>query len=225
MDDQWLAECGMAAVHRLAGWDGLLLATATLLAAVYAWIAARLLRGGLHLLPASLLLAVAMLVGAPQFHVRPLVLTIGLLGVTFAWLVDVEAGVKPPRQLWWLVPLFVLWTNLHGGVLAGLGTVGLCVAGWCRCFGPLCRLRTMRPDSAGLTASVSSAVGDCSAGGVGRHDAAESLWSCPAAGLARNADHAAAEPDRGARPAEFDGADRLGHGGAGGRLCAVLIGV
>ena len=43
VDDQWLAECGMAAVHRLAGWDGLLLATATLLAAVYAWIAARLL--------------------------------------------------------------------------------------------------------------------------------------------------------------------------------------
>ena len=41
--DQWLAECGMAIVHRLAGWDGLLLVTATLLAGVYAWIGARLL--------------------------------------------------------------------------------------------------------------------------------------------------------------------------------------
>ena len=129
--DQWLAECGMAAVHRLAGWDGLLLLTATLLAGVYAWIGARLLRGGLHWLPAVLLLAVAMLVGSPQFHVRPLIVTIVLLGVTFAWLVDVEAGSRRLRQLWWLVPLFLLWTNVHGGVLGGLGTVALCVGGWC----------------------------------------------------------------------------------------------
>ena len=129
--DQWLAECGMAAVHRLAGWDGLLLTTATILAAIYAWIAARLLRGGLHWLPTGLLLALTVLVGSPQFFVRPLVLTIGLLAVTFAWLIDVEAGRKRLRQLWWLVPLFVLWANLHGGVLAGMGTVGLCAAGWC----------------------------------------------------------------------------------------------
>jgi hypothetical protein len=155
VDNQWLAECGMAAVHRLAGWDGLLLLSATLLAAVYAWIAARLLCAGLHLLPTGLLLAVVLLIGSPQFHVRPLIVTIGLLGLAFAWLVDVEAGayftrpemrrssppknvsllavqrMKRPRQLWWLVPLFVLWTNLHGGVMAGIGTVGLCAAGWC----------------------------------------------------------------------------------------------
>ena len=81
--DQWLAECGMAVVHRLAGWDGLLLLTATLLAGVYAWIGARLLRGGLHVLPTVLLLALAMLAGSPQFHVRPLIVTIVLLGVTF----------------------------------------------------------------------------------------------------------------------------------------------
>ncbi len=129
--DQWLAECGMAAVHRLAGWDGLLLLTAALLAGFYAWIATRLLRGGLHPLPTCLLLALAMLIGTPQFHVRPLVCSIVLLGIAFAWLVDVESGVKRPRHLWWLVPLFIVWANVHGGVLGGLGTVALCVAGWC----------------------------------------------------------------------------------------------
>ncbi len=128
--DQWLAECGMAVVHRFLGWDGLLLATATILAAVYAWLAVRLARSGLHRLPTLLLLAVVLLLGVPQFHVRPLVFTIALLGVTFAWLVDVEAGRKSPRQLWWLVPLFVLWTNLHGGMLGGIATVALCTAGW-----------------------------------------------------------------------------------------------
>jgi hypothetical protein len=141
--DQWLAECGMAAVHDLAGWDGLLLVTATLLAGIYAWIAARLLRGGLHWLPTVLLTAVAVCAGAPQFHVRPLVATIGLLAVTFAWLVDVETGSRRLRQLWWLVPLFLLWTNVHGGMLGGLGTVAICFAGWSLVTGA----RASRPPS------------------------------------------------------------------------------
>ena len=131
VDDQWLAECGMAAMYRLAGWDGLLLLTATVLAALYTWIAVRLLQSGLNWLPTGVLLALVLLIGSPQFHVRPLVATLGLLGVTFALLVDVEAGKKPLRRLWWLVPLAVLWANIHGGVLGGLGTVAFCAAGWC----------------------------------------------------------------------------------------------
>jgi hypothetical protein len=128
--DQWLAECGMALVHRLAGWDGLLLLWAAVLAGTYAWLAGRLTVGGLHVLPALLLTGLALMAGSPQFHVRPLVFSIGLLGLTFAWLVDVEAGRKPAAGLWWLVPLFVLWTNLHGGALAGMATASFCLAGW-----------------------------------------------------------------------------------------------
>jgi hypothetical protein len=129
--DQWLAECAMAVVHRLAGWDGLFTLACALLAGVYSWIAGRMLRAGLHPLTAGVLLAVVFLTGSPQFLVRPLVVTIALLAVTFAWLVDVESGRRSVRSLAWLVPLFVLWTNLHGGVLGGMGTVGLCAAGWC----------------------------------------------------------------------------------------------
>jgi hypothetical protein len=32
--------------------------------------------------------------------------------------------------LFWLVPLCVIWTNVHGGVLGGIGTVGIAFAGW-----------------------------------------------------------------------------------------------
>ena len=39
----WLAECGMAAVYRLGGWDSLLLLTATALAGIYTWVGRRLL--------------------------------------------------------------------------------------------------------------------------------------------------------------------------------------
>lgn len=143
VSDQWLAEIGMALVHRAAGWDGLLLAAITLLAALYAWLGSRLLREGLHFLPTMLLLALAMLAGAPQFHVRPLLVTLALLGVTFAMLVDVEAGRRRFRSLWWLVPLFILWTNLHAGVLGGIGTAALCIGGWCAAAA--CRLRKNIP--------------------------------------------------------------------------------
>ena len=127
---QWLAECGMAAVHGLSGFDGLLLATATLLAAVYTWLASRMLRAGFHPLPVGVVLAAVLLAGSHQFHARPLIVSIGLLGLTFAWLIDVDAGRRPLRWLWWLVPVNVVWANLHAGVLAGIGTLGLCAAWW-----------------------------------------------------------------------------------------------
>jgi hypothetical protein len=129
-DTQWLAECVMAAIYGAAGWDGLLLATTVVLAATYAAIVARLSRAGLTVMPTVLLLMMVLAASSHQFHVRPLVLTIALLSWTFALLADVEAGRAPAVRLWWLVPAFVIWTNVHGGVLAGLGTVGLAVGGW-----------------------------------------------------------------------------------------------
>jgi hypothetical protein len=127
---QWLAECGMAAVHRLSGFDGLLLVSATVLAGLYTWVASRLLAAGFHLLLAGAALALVLLASSHQFHARPVILTIALLGVTFALLVDVEAGRQRLARLCWLVPLMVLWANLHAGVLAGIGTLGLVLLGW-----------------------------------------------------------------------------------------------
>jgi len=128
---QWLAECGMATVYRLLGWDGLLLLTATILAGTYTWVAGRLLRARFHLLWIGGLLALVLLGSSHQFHVRPLILTIGLFGLTFALLLDIDSGRRKLRLLWLFVPLSTLWANLHGGVLAAIGTVGLCVGWWC----------------------------------------------------------------------------------------------
>ncbi len=127
----WLAECGMAALHGALGLDGLLLLTAAILAATYTCIVSRLIRAGLHTLPAVLLIGLVLAASSHNFHARPLIVTIALLAWTFALLVDVEAGRLPLRRLWWLVPVFVLWTNMHGGVLGGLGTLGLVGGGWC----------------------------------------------------------------------------------------------
>jgi hypothetical protein len=127
---QWLAECLLALQHRLFGLEGVLWAAIAVLAATFAWLGGRFVRAGCHPLLALLLVGLALGVSSYHFHVRPHLLSIAFLGLTLALLVDVEAGRRQPRSLLWLIPLFALWTNLHGGMLAGLGTLGLVVAGW-----------------------------------------------------------------------------------------------
>src|SRR5262249_36747424 len=126
----WLCECGLALLHRVAGLNTILTVTAALLAGLYTWVAHRLLRAGLHPLLAALLMLLAMLASAYHFHPRPHLLSILFLGWTFALLCDVEAGRVPLKRLVWLLPLFVFWTNIHGGMLGGLGTLAITVFGW-----------------------------------------------------------------------------------------------
>lgn len=127
---QWLAECLMALGYRLGGWDTLLLATAALLAALYAWLAGRWQRTGCSTARTVMVLAAVFIASAHHYHVRPHLASIMLLAISVAILCDVESGRSQLARLAWLVPLFALWTNLHGGTLGGLATLGIVVAGW-----------------------------------------------------------------------------------------------
>jgi hypothetical protein len=77
------------------------------------------------------LVTLAAAAGASHFHCRPHLVTILFLALTVDLLANCDAGRLRLRSLLWLVPLFVVWTNAHGGVLGGLATVWLAVAGWC----------------------------------------------------------------------------------------------
>src|SRR5262249_24553019 len=123
-------ESGLALFHRVDGLNTILTVTATLHAGLYTWVANRMLRAGLHPLLAVLLTLLAMLGSAYHFHPRPHLLSIVFLGLTFALLCDVEAGRLSWPRLLLLLPLFVIWTNVHGGMLGGLGTLAVTVAGW-----------------------------------------------------------------------------------------------
>jgi len=130
ISQSWLCEMAMAGLYQVGGWDSLLAVTAILLALVYAWLTGRLYRAGLAGICAVLAMVLAVAASSHQFHVRPVVVTIALTSCLFALLVDVESGRRSLRQLWWLVPLCIVWTNIHGGVLGGLGTLVLVAGGW-----------------------------------------------------------------------------------------------
>lgn len=132
---QWLGECVMAVVHRLAGLDGLLAVTASLIALLYSGLAFRIERSGMNLVIGSLILFLSFAAGSHHFHVRPHVVTILFMAVLYSRLSDVESGKTGPGSLFWLVPMFVLWANIHGGALGGLFTFLIVAAGWTIAWG------------------------------------------------------------------------------------------
>ncbi len=161
---QWLGECVMALLHRMSGFDGLLLGTVTLLACFYTWLAHRFLRAGSPGWLAVLLTVLAIKISYYHLHPRPMLLTNVFLGWTFARLCDFESGRISFRGLFWLAPVFLVWANTHDGVVGGMGTIGLTVAGWglCKLLGwgsPIASYRQMAALGAlllccGLTALV-----------------------------------------------------------------------
>ncbi|MCS6864325.1 MAG: hypothetical protein RMJ56_03225 [Gemmataceae bacterium] len=129
---QWLGEVVMAWLHRVGGFDLQLLAAVTLLAALWAWLTARLLRTGLHPVLVAAVMALALASAGSHFHVRPHLFTLAAMAIVAV--VVAETDVFRPKskftRLWWLLPLFIIWTNVHGGVLGGIGTLAITVAAW-----------------------------------------------------------------------------------------------
>ncbi|MCS6978010.1 MAG: hypothetical protein NZM31_13525 [Gemmatales bacterium] len=130
----WLGEVGMAVVHDALGWDGLLLLLASALAALYAWVFWRLRRSGFHPLLAAVLVALVLAASVHNWHVRPHMATLFGMAITYGVLIDIDASRKPLAYLLGLIPLFVLWANVHGGVLGGWATLCLVGLGWLTAF-------------------------------------------------------------------------------------------
>ena len=127
---QWGAEVILAIGHRLGGFDTLLLGLATILAGFWTWVFAKMRDGGMGIPLAGGMVAAAAITGAYHYFARPHLATIVLLGWVMGCIVDYERGRVSTWRLVGLIPLCVIWTNLHGGVLAGVFTLGLAVGGW-----------------------------------------------------------------------------------------------
>lgn len=127
---QWGGEVLMALAHSAGGFDAMLLAMAAGLAGLFAWLFSRAVRNGMHPALAGVVVGGAAAVSAFHFYARPHLFTIAGMAVTMAAIVDYERARASAWRLWWLIPFCVLWTNVHGGVLGGVATLGLAVIGW-----------------------------------------------------------------------------------------------
>lgn len=124
---EWLTDVLYGALFRLAGlkaivlWSGAVIATyATVLLRYTIW-------RGTNSLMAGLVTLLAIGAGTMHFLARPHLLTLLLLPVSI-WLIEADRR-RNSRAVWLLVPLTVLWTNLHGGFVMLLACLGLLVAG------------------------------------------------------------------------------------------------
>jgi hypothetical protein len=147
---EWLADIIFAGVHRLAGLKGVVLFSGTVAClAVVILFRHMIWRGaGVH---------VALFVGilaadALRFHflARPHIFTTLLTAVTL-WMLDRDSS-NPCRAVWALIPITILWTNLHGGFLVLITAVIFFAAG------ALIRRETARALRYGILAASCSAA-------------------------------------------------------------------
>jgi hypothetical protein len=124
---EWLADVLFALVWRWAGMKGLVLLAGTVISLAAILLFRNMLRRGAGGLEALLVLLFGVGASSIHFLARPHIFTLLLLPVTMLLLErDRE---RNSALVWLLVPLTALWTNLHGGFLAGILTTGLLAAG------------------------------------------------------------------------------------------------
>jgi hypothetical protein len=114
---EWLAELVLAAVFQAAGWTGLVLLTTACFGVGLAIFMGRLQR---HCEPFTALIMTALTGGMalPHLLIRPHMLALPLLVGWSASLIAARDEGRAPSL--WLLPVMVLWANLHGGFMFGL---------------------------------------------------------------------------------------------------------
>src|SRR6187431_2183070 len=124
---EWGAEVGMSFLHSWAGLKGVVLGLGLLIPA-YLMIMFRhaMWRGATPLIALPILLVAS---GSSAIHylARPHLFTLVFLAAAL-WMVEADRR-KQTARIWLLVPLTILWANLHGGFLSLVACLGLVAVG------------------------------------------------------------------------------------------------
>lgn len=124
---EWLSQVIFAAADDWLGLDGVVLLTALII--MLTW--GILYRGALHKSKSffAALLFIGLGVGASQIHVlpRPHMFTYLLTAI---WIALLDSIDENKSRWWWLLPIvMLLWVNLHGMFVLGIGILGVYLAG------------------------------------------------------------------------------------------------
>ncbi len=123
---EWLYDAGMGAIHHWAGLNGVVFATAVVIALTFTLLFRMMLARGTNLLLAVALLLPAMAASTIHFLARPHVLS-WLLTLLWFGILDRFEREGQTRGLFWLLPLMLVWVNLHGGFVVGFVLLGIYV--------------------------------------------------------------------------------------------------
>lgn len=127
-DHEWLSDLTLYVCYRAAGLWGTIIAFAAVICATFALVYVRMARMGVHRMLCLFVLFAACVASSATWGARPQMLTLFFLAV-FALLLDGWRESRD-RRLLILFPLItVLWTNLHGGWVLGLGLMGVTLCG------------------------------------------------------------------------------------------------
>lgn len=122
VDQQWGAQVLLALVYRAAGWTGLVVLRAALVAAIFGCLFEIGRRRGLGLRRAAWLTLAAFVIAAAALGLRPQIMGMALFALTLLLVSD--RSLHPGRL--WAIPLIVLiWANVHGSFFLGPLVVGL----------------------------------------------------------------------------------------------------
>jgi len=118
---EWLSEVLIYLTFQITGWAGLLVVFSTLVALAF-YLVYRRCAGKPYVAAIAVLLAAV--ASSPLFGIRPQMLTLLLASIFITLLTQYGAG-GPARRLYWMVPMMLLWVNLHAGYALGLGLLVL----------------------------------------------------------------------------------------------------
>jgi len=122
---QWLYDLLLYALFSIAGPSGLVIASAACFVATFALLARHLAR---HVGPVAstlLMLWVAATVNE-RFLIRPEMASFPLLAAVQLVLAD---GRRNPARLRWLVPLMIVWANMHSLFILGVAAIASAIGG------------------------------------------------------------------------------------------------
>jgi hypothetical protein len=124
---EWLTDVIDGSLFRLAGLKGIVLLAGVVIALFSTTLIRRMVWRGTHLFIAMVIALMAVGAASIHFLARPHIFTMLLLSIS-VWLIEADRKA-PSHRIWLLVPITIVWTNLHGGVLALLAVLGLTAAG------------------------------------------------------------------------------------------------
>jgi len=121
LNQQWGAQGILALVHRAAGWEGLAGLRAVLVGLVFGLVLWACRRAGATDRQAALITLAAFVVSIGALALRPQLFGMLLFAVAVALATDRR---RHPGRLWLLVPLTVVWANIHGSFFLGPAILG-----------------------------------------------------------------------------------------------------